>query len=188
MKRTNLRPWSQGDDNGLCGLFATINAVRWLWPELRHKDDDGEERVAALALHLVRDRLNAAQFKALYLDGDELPLLSKLVDWAHEWLRADGKIAEISFPFSRDPPADRKAYWTRLLPLIEPRSAIAIVGFDDPYPHWTVATNKSGPYSVRIFDSDVFRTIDVRRTVIGKTNGNTWEIDPTAVIVVERKQ
>jgi hypothetical protein len=23
-------------------LFATINAVRWLWPELRHKDDDGE--------------------------------------------------------------------------------------------------------------------------------------------------
>ena len=61
-----------GDDNGLCGLFATINAVRWLWPELRHKDDDGEERVAALALHLVRDRLNAAQFKALYLDGDEL--------------------------------------------------------------------------------------------------------------------
>ena len=127
MKRTNLRPWSQGDDNGLCGLFATINAVRWLWPELRHKDDDGEERVAALALHLVRDRLNAAQFKALYLDGDELPLLSKLVDWAHEWLRADGKIAEISFPFSREPPADHKAYWTRLLPLIEPRSAIAIV-------------------------------------------------------------
>jgi hypothetical protein len=41
-KRTNLRPWSQGDDNGLCGLFATINAIRWLWPELRHKDDDGE--------------------------------------------------------------------------------------------------------------------------------------------------
>ena len=76
---------------------------------------------------------------------------SKLVDWAHEWLRADGKIAEISFPFSREPPADRKAYWTRLLPLIEPRSAIAIAGFDDPYPHWTIATNKSGPYSVRIF-------------------------------------
>ena len=33
----------------------------------------------------------------------------------------------------------------------------------------------------------MFRTVDVRRTVIGKTNGNTWEINPTAVIVVERK-
>src|SRR4051794_23564110 len=34
VRGTNLRPWSQGDDNGLCGLFATVNAVRWLWPEL----------------------------------------------------------------------------------------------------------------------------------------------------------
>src|SRR4051812_49458471 len=65
VKGTNLRPWSQGDDNGLCGLFATINAVRWLWPELRRKKD-GEEPVAALALNLVQDRLDSAQFKALY--------------------------------------------------------------------------------------------------------------------------
>ena len=124
-----------GDDNGLCGLFATINAVRWLWPELRHKDDDGEERVAALALHLVRDPTECGTVQSSLPRRRRAPLLSKLVDWAHEWLRADGKIAEISFPFSREPPADRKAYWTRLLPLIEPRSAIAIVGFDDPYPH-----------------------------------------------------
>src|SRR4051812_12247999 len=27
VRGTNLRPWSQGDDNGLCGLFATVNAV-----------------------------------------------------------------------------------------------------------------------------------------------------------------
>ena len=27
MRGPNLKPWSQGDDNGLCGLFATVNAV-----------------------------------------------------------------------------------------------------------------------------------------------------------------
>jgi hypothetical protein len=187
VRGTNLRPWSQGDDNGLCGLFATINAVRWLWPELRRKNN-GEEPVAALAQHLVQDRLDSEQFKALYLDGDELPLLSKLVGWTHEWLRARGRGAQLSYPFRKNPPANKKAYWDRLLPLIEPREVVAIVGFDDPYPHWTVATNKSGPYSVRLFDSDVFRTVDVRRTVIGKTNGSTWEIDPTAVIVVKRTE
>jgi hypothetical protein len=72
MRRTNLRPWSQGDDNGLCGLLATVNAVRWLRPELRRKLND-EEEVAALPTHLVRDRLSPEQLQALYLDGDELP-------------------------------------------------------------------------------------------------------------------
>ena len=73
-----------------------------------------------------------------------------------------------------------------MLPLIEPRSAVAIVGFNDPYPHWTVATNKTGPYSVRLFDSDVFKTVDMRRTLIGETDGKAWEIDPTAVIIMDR--
>jgi hypothetical protein len=26
----------------------------------------------------------------------------------------------------------------------------------------------------------------MRRTVIGKTNGETWEIDPTAVVIMDR--
>src|SRR5215204_8550 len=81
VRRTNPRPWSQGDDNGLCGLFATVNAVRWLWPELRRKNEEDEEEVAALPRHLVQDRLSPEQFQALYLDGDELPLISQLLRW-----------------------------------------------------------------------------------------------------------
>ena len=61
-----------------------------------------------------------------------------------------------------------------------------MVGFDDPYPHWTVATNQTGPFSVRLFDSDVFKSVDMRRTVIGKTDGSMWEIDPKAVSLMER--
>ena len=71
-------------------------------------------------------------------------------------------------------------------PLIEPRTAVGVVGFNDPYPHWTVATNKTSSHSVRLFDSDVFKTVDMRRTVIGKTDGRTWEIDPAAVIIIDR--
>jgi hypothetical protein len=186
VRRTNLRPWSQGDDNGLCGLFATVNAVRWLWPEVRQKNEHEEEEVAALPIHLVHDRLSAEQFQALYLDGDELPLISQLLHWTAEWLQSKGHDARLTFPFEAAPPANKKTYWTRLLPLIEPRSAVAVVGFNDPYPHWTVATNKAGPFSVRLFDSDVFTTVDMRRTVIGTTDGRTWEIDPTAVIIMER--
>ena len=63
---------------------------------------------------------------------------------------------------------------------------VGVIGFNDPYPHWTVATNQAGPHSVRLFDSDVFETVDMRRTVIGKTNGKTWEIDPTAVVIIDR--
>ena len=68
-KGLHLRPWSQGDDNGLCSLFAVINAVRWLWPELRQKNGQGDEAVTALPTHLVQDRLSPEQFKALYLDA-----------------------------------------------------------------------------------------------------------------------
>ena len=168
VRGTNLRPWSQGDDNGLCGLFATVNAVRWLWPELRQKNEQGEEEVATLPTHLVQDRLSPKQFQALYLDGDELPLISQVAQWTVDWLRTKGFDARLSSPFAAMPPSDKKTYWSQLLPLIEPRSAVAIVGFNDPYPHWTVATNKTGPYSVRLFDSDVFKTVDIRRTVIGR--------------------
>jgi hypothetical protein len=186
VRGTNLRPWSQGDDNGLCGLFATVNAVRWLWPELRRKNEQDEEQVADLPRHLVQDRLSAEQFQALYLEGDELPLISQLLHWTVEWLRTKGLGAQLALPFEAALPSDKETYWAKLLPLIEPRSAVAVVGFNDPYPHWTVATNKTGPYSVRLFDSDVYKTVDMRRTVIGKTNGRTWEIDPTAVIIVDR--
>ena len=186
VRGTNLRPWSQGDDNGLCGLFATVNAVRWLWPELRRKNEQDEEEVAALPQHLVQDRLSPEQFRALYLDGDELPLISQLLHWTVAWLRTKDFDARLTFPFEATPPSDKKTYWAQLLPLIEPRDAVAVVGFNDPYPHWTVATNKTSSYCVRLFDSDVFKTVDMRRTVIGKTNGETWEIDPTAVVVVDR--
>ena len=60
------------------------------------------------------------------------------------------------------------------------------MGFNDLYPHWTVATNKTSSHSVRLFDSDVFKTVDMRRTVIGTTDGRTWEIDPAAVIIIDR--
>jgi len=186
VRRTNLRPSSQGDDNGLCGLYTTVNAVRWLWPELRHKTKQDEEEVAALPTHLVRDRLSPEQFRALYLDGDELPLISHLLHWTVDWLRTKGFDARLTFPFEAMPPTNKQEYWARLLPLIALRNAVAVVGFDDPYPHWTVATNQSGPYSVRLFDSDVFKSVDMRRTVIGKTDGSTWEIDPTAVGLMER--
>ena len=73
MPGLTLRPWSQGDDNGLCGLFATVNAVRWLWPELRQKTEQDEEQVADLPRHLVQDRLSAEQFQALYWMGMNRP-------------------------------------------------------------------------------------------------------------------
>jgi len=139
-----------------------------------------------LPTHLVRDRLSAEQFRALYLDGDELPLIAHLLSWTVDWLRTRDFDARLTFPFAAAPPTNKQAYWARLLPLIAPRNAVAVVGFNDPYPHWTVATNQSGPYSVRLFDSDVFKSVDMRRTVIGKTDGSTWEIDPTAVGLMER--
>src|SRR5215204_4216088 len=79
------------------------------------------------------------------------PLLAKIMTWTQAWLSTRARDAHISYRFQSTPPWDKDAYWTRLLPLIAPRDAVAIIGFDDPYPHWTVATNKSGPFSVRLF-------------------------------------
>jgi hypothetical protein len=186
MRAPNLRPFRQGDDNGLCGLYAVVNAVRWLWPELRRKNEKGEEEIAALARHVVKDRLRPEQFQSLYLDGDELPLVWQIAQWAGQWLLNDGFAVELGLPFETNPPSDKRDYWARLARLIEPKRAVAIIGFNEPWPHWTVATNKAGRFSVRLFDSDVFETIDVRRTVIGGTDGKTWEIDPPAVIVLSR--
>ena len=73
MRGTNLRPWSQGDDNGLCGLYATVNAVRWLWPELRRKTEQDEEEVAALPTHLVRAGSAPSSFRRSTWTGMNCP-------------------------------------------------------------------------------------------------------------------
>jgi hypothetical protein len=127
MGKPKLRPWSQGDDNGLCGLYATVNAIRWLWPELRKKDKQGDELINPLPNWLIREKLTPEQFRQLYLDGDELPLISSLVEWGIEWLRTNkGFVARVTYPYQLAPPSDKSTYWRWLLPLIAPGRSASI--------------------------------------------------------------
>jgi hypothetical protein len=182
------RAWSQGDDNGLCGLYAAVNAIRWLVPELRKQNKRGDERIAPLLPYLVR-QMRPEEFQQLYLDGDELALVNTVLFWAIAWLKIE--VPQYRFrswaPFWSQPARSERAYWATVLPLIKRRGAVAIIGFDSPWSHWTVAPSMSRPYSVRLFDSDVFKTMDVRRTSFKpQTKAGNYQLDPRAVLIVER--
>jgi hypothetical protein len=183
------RAWSQGDDNGLCGLYAAVNAIRWLVPELRKQNKRGDERIAPLLPYLVR-QMRPEEFKQLYLDGDELELVSTVMFWAIDWLKAE--VPQYKFdswaPFWSEPAPSVRAYWDYTLPWIKGLGTVAIIGFDSPWSHWTVAPSMSRPYSVRLFDSDVFKTMDVRRTSFKEQNKlGHYQLDPRAVLIVRRR-
>jgi hypothetical protein len=184
-----LEPFKQGDDNGLCGLTSVTNAIRWLFPELTKKAKDGytETKIVDFRRHLVKS-LKPKEFVRLYLDGNELPVMRSLMIAAIKWIDENtNSRLDVHIPYSnKRHPATKKDYWDEVLDFIEPKNKVAIIGFNQPWDHWTVATNRVTRFSVRLFDSDVFDTIDMRQTVIGKTNGRTVEIEPTAVIVVGR--
>src|SRR4051812_10824805 len=84
----------------------------------------GTRRKSPTCRGTFQDRLSAAQFQALYLEGDELPLISRLLNWTVEWLRTQRYDAHLAFPFEAAPPSDERTYWARLLPLIDPSNAL----------------------------------------------------------------
>jgi hypothetical protein len=185
--RAMLRAFKQGDDNGLCGLTAVTNVCRWLWQGLRVKDsDDVEAQVVQLRHYLVFQCLTAEQFRAMYGNGDEIPVIRKLMKAAVHWLETHGYSAGVMTEPFRGRRVTKEEYWRELLDLIAPEPVAALIGLNEPWPHWTVATNKTGTYRVRVFDSDVFETIDMRRTTDRKTHAGRWELDPPSTIVVRR--
>src|SRR5215207_4040493 len=118
-----LKPYRQGRLDGLCGVYALINALRLLCPRL---DEDACERVFCA---LIRARARqAASPLAVISGGLSRRELFRLIG---PWQRFAARELGVSEPSLR-------GLWRSLCRALDGKS-VAILGLDGAERHWTMA-------------------------------------------------
>src|SRR4051794_10832705 len=159
MAARRLKPYRQGRLDGLCGVYALINALRLLCPRL---DEDACEAVFC-ALIKARTR-QAASPLAVIADGLSRRELLKLIDPWQRFVREELgirltvtrlKVSELSL----------RGIWQGLCQALDSKS-VAILGLDGIERHWTVAYAAT-PRTLRVADSSGLRTIVRSQCTVG---------------------
>jgi hypothetical protein len=127
------RPFEQGDLDGLCGVYAVVNAVRLTaHPHRRLPTAECRELFAALLAELADE----GRLRGFVAHGLGTRVLARLLRRAGRWLRKrHGLALEVRRPFAkRDEPGPEACLRALAEHLARPGTA-AIVGSDE---HWTV--------------------------------------------------
>ena len=169
--------WSQGGLDGLCCLYATVNALQ----HLRGKPLK-EEAAVALFRHLATGL--ADKFPALLWEGSSMRDVRLVLDRADQWARRHyGFGVARSEPLLRKAPSTDTLYWRRLEQLLAPSGRALIVGLKEPWEHWSVVTHVT-PRTLRFLDSLTIKI--ARRADVSLRRGSTYRFDPHQVFLLER--
>ena len=143
--REELQPLQQGKLDGLCGLYALINAARLAVPTLSRRTCKCLFREGA---HWLYDKDTFPDVLYAGMGIGKLMGLHKAV-FQH---RVPG--LRFKRPFTRSPPADATEFWTRLKSYAEqPCQGVIIYIESRSLNHWTVVYGVT-PAKVMLFDSD----------------------------------
>ena len=164
------KPFEQGDLDGLCGVYAVVNATRLAaHPHRRLRAADGYDLFAALLAELADE----GRLRGFVAAGLGPRVLAPLLRKAGRWLRErHGLGLEVSRPFAkRDQPEPEECL--RVLAEHLARSGTAaIVGSDE---HWTVVRGVT-PKRLLLADSDGRRHFAV--AVMSEAAGAGWASRP----------
>jgi hypothetical protein len=162
--RRRLTPYRQGQLDGLCGLYALINALRLLCPRL---DEDACERVFC-ALVKARTRQTTSPL-AVIADGLSRRELLKLID---PWQRFAARELGIKLTVKRLKVSEPslRGIWCSLWEALDGQS-VAIIGLDGAERHWTVAYAAT-ERTLRLVDSCGLRMIFRAQCTVGRTQGS----------------
>ncbi|HEY8572325.1 hypothetical protein [Phenylobacterium sp.] len=175
-----LKPYNQGDLNGLCGMYAVVNALHLLF-EAGDVPDFGEDVFRATARAIPQDAYPAVLWNGMTID--------KVVDLAKRAAvrvkrRIDVRIA-VQQPFGHDDFPSAEAYVRELSAITRSGYASAIVGVN-----WGKARGGGGHWSVfrgvrngrvHFFDA-VERNLPLDRLRVRGERGNRFCTDETIIL------
>jgi hypothetical protein len=179
MAARRLNPYRQGRLDGLCGVYALINALRLLCPRL---DEDTCERVFC-ALIRARARQKCSPLAVISGGLSRRELLQLIGPWQRFAAREFGITLTINRPKVSEP--SLRGLWRGLCRALDGKS-IAIVGLDGIERHWTVvyaATERT----LRVADSSGLRVIFRSQCTVGRTSLR-YQLRPSEVPVVRRER
>lgn len=131
------KPYSQGDLDGLCGLYAAVNAFRHAldWSQHHHSDED--------LFQVVAKAVPKAEYPEVLWEGMTIDRLLRVCRKARGYLASDWDCeVRIDRPFLGVEYANLQSYLDDLKPLLEPGRSCAILQVawaksEGGHAHWT---------------------------------------------------
>ena len=148
-RRSIARPYSQGDLDGLCGVYAIVNAVAHLCPTIKSADS---ERLFAAILRALRAQ--SGPRTSFVTAGIELPQVLCLMEIAFKHVKRRHGITLVARLVPK-PIAKRwgiDTMWQHLAKRFDER-CVAILGLGGRHDHWTLAAGIT-PRQIKLKDSD----------------------------------
>ena len=180
-RRSPHQPYRQGDLDGLCGIYAVINALRALCPELTGKLS---ARLFKRLVKCLRGRLREPL--DVIAGGMGHKTLGHLLGIAIEFVNFRLGISVKATPLSK-PVRTAKAIgplWRELSNVLSP-ARIAIFSVQGRMSHWTVAT-RIGPKHLFLLDSGSLKRFRRTHCTVGNGEG-LYSIRPGEVVIVARR-
>jgi hypothetical protein len=163
---SNLIPVRQGEIDGMCGVYAVLNACRLLsvTGDERLTSDLRWDQSKRLFRALCLSRTTRDLFPDIVCKGTEGPGMSRLIGVAQRWsLRHSRRSVEVAQPAQRHRAASVHDYFDALRDALRAergeRKAF-ILGLGPPWNHWTVV-RRVRDKEVDFFDSWGFPANDV---------------------------
>src|SRR4051812_8860518 len=179
MTPRRLQPYRQGRLDGLCGVYALINALRLLCPRL---DEDACER-AFCALIRARARQAASPLAVISGGLSRRELLKLIGPWQRFAAREFGVTLRVSRLKVSGPTL--RGIWRGLCRALDGKS-VAILGLDGAERHWTVA-HAATERTLRVADSCGLRVIYRSQCTTGTTRVR-YQLRPSELLVVRRER
>ena len=178
MAARRLQPYRQGRLDGLCGVYALINALRLLYPRL---DEDACER-AFCALIRARARQTASPLAVISGGLSRRELLRLIGSWQRFAAKEFGVTLTVNRLKVSEP--SLRGIWRGLCRALDGKS-VAIIGLDGIERHWTVA-HAATERTLRVADSCGLRVIFRSQCTVGRTSLR-YQLSPAEVLVVSRE-
>jgi hypothetical protein len=153
-KLKHLEPQQQGHIDGLCSVYAVMNAVKYIFTQ--------EERTDASLFKSICEG-NADLFPKIMYEGTETRGVESILKSAQEWARWRhlGKGLVVRPLFRRSKPRDIERYFGSLQEEQLLWGGVFVVGLGKPWNHWTVFSIV-GPGLISSFDSWGFPEVSKR--------------------------
>ena len=146
----HLKPLRQGDLDGLCGVYAILNALQWLLPKAR--DTDYLTKLFDKTIGKIYTIENIR-------DGGEEPELRDVFQFVRRHVARDFKVdMKLTAPFARADDFKRPDQAMQSVFDTE-KGGVFVFGFEGFDSHWTVARGLTAN-EVILFDSWEYVTFD----------------------------
>ena len=178
MVARRLTPYRQGRLDGLCGIYALVNALRLLCPRL----DEEACEAAFYALIKARTRQTTSPLAVIAAGLSRRELLKLIGPWQRIVARELG--IRLTVEQLKVPEPTLPNLWRSLCEALEGRSVV-IIGLDGAERHWTVA-HAVTERTLRVTDSCGMRVIARSQCTVGRTRLR-HRLRPLEVLVVRRE-